>query len=230
MIPLIISLLLFIQMLKVDNLNYSILYNYYLLMSKVGEGLLNKNFSKIVEAQQILLSSTRKNTSTTKLLYKHYEPEYRFYLIKELLKIRYYHRDIIRGITFILILNLLFFKLSNVYYQIGIIFIILFVIDNILTKLNKYEMDFLKKSLMFKVNLSIFFKMKYICQLILVLILILLSFQIMIRFPISFLLFLIILPSKNLLYNYLENKVMKAFIYIIGGIIYLLPYIEFIIF
>ncbi|MFB7142872.1 hypothetical protein ACFCYN_25090, partial [Gottfriedia sp. NPDC056225] len=201
-----------------------------LLMSKVGEGLLNKNFSKIVEAQQILLSSTRKNTSTTKLLYKHYEPEYRFYLIKELLKMRYYYRDIIFGITFILILNLLFFSLSNVYYQIGIIFIILFVIDNILTKLNKYEMDFLKKSLMFKVDLSVFFKMKYICQLILVLIFILISFQIMIEFPISFLLFLILLPLKNLLYNYLENKIMKASIYLIGGITYLLPYIEFIIF
>ncbi|EMI11234.1 hypothetical protein, partial [Anoxybacillus gonensis] len=196
----------------------------YQMMSKMGEGLLNKDISKILEIQQLL--TPRRESAKTKLLFKYYDRDYQFYFIREALKIRYYQKDFFVYITMLLLLSTAGIWLNHFYYQIGHMFFIVFFTDHVLTKLNKYELETMQKSLVFHIRLEQYVKRKYICHLIFMLVPVALSFSILTKLPLSFLFIWGCLPLKNLLFNYTEQKVFRVMLYALGVLLYSFPYIE----
>ncbi|WP_167316065.1 hypothetical protein [Anoxybacillus flavithermus] len=215
-----------IHLFTLKSLDYSLLHRYYQIMSKMGEGLLNKDISKILEVQQLL--TAKKVSSNTKLLLKYYDQDYPFYLMREALKVRYYQKDFFVYITTLLLFSMSGIWLDHFYYQVGHIFLVIFFTDHMLTKLNKYELETMKKSLVFHINLRQYVKRKYICHLIFMLVPIILSFPILIKLPLSFLLIWGCLPLKNVLFHYTEKRFFKAMLYALGVLLYSFPYIEMI--
>ncbi|WP_183246801.1 hypothetical protein [Anoxybacillus tengchongensis] len=223
-IPALMFVAMIIHLFSLKSLDYSLLHRYYQIMSKMGEGLLNKDISKILEIQQLL--TTKKVSSNTKLLLKYYDQDYSFYFMREALKIRYYQKDFFAYVTTLLLFSMAGIWLDHFYYEVVYIFLVIFFTDHMLTKLNKYELETMKKSLVFHINLRQYVKRKYICHLIFMLVPIILSFSILIKLPLSFLLIWGCLPLKNVLFNYTEKKFFRAMLYALGGVLYSFPYIE----
>ncbi|WP_461201817.1 hypothetical protein [Anoxybacillus sp. TBDG-1] len=223
-IPALMFVAMIIHLFSLKSLDYSLLHRYYQIMSKMGEGLLNKDISKILEIQQLL--TTKKVSSNTKLLLKYYDQDYSFYFMREALKIRYYQKDFFAYVTTLLLFSMAGIWLDHFYYEVVYIFLVIFFTDHMLTKLNKYELETMKKSLVFHINLRQYVKRKYICHLIFMLVPIILSFSILIKLPLSFLLIWGCLPLKNVLFNYTEKKFFRAMLYALGILLYSFPYIE----
>lgn len=211
-----------LHLMIMKKFDYSILYPYYRILSKMGEGLLNKDFTKIFEAQQVL--SRRVYAKNSRNFIQFYEQDFLFHAYRELSKMIYHQKDLINIVLLLLMLNIFYHLLSEPYMY-GIYSILVFAVNHLLTILNKQEIDMLKKSLIFRVDWPKFLKSKYGVELILTVTIFLINLFIIKDAFVAFIPIAVLLPAINLYMHYLEKKYFKYILTLLTGVLCILPYL-----
>lgn len=211
-----------LHLISIKKFDYTVLYFYYKTMNKIGEGLLNKDFTKIFEAQQIL--SKPKTESDRQAVLKYYHPTFYYFIYREHSKLRFHQKEVMNVLIGFIILNLLY-VLPFIPYKIVAYSIALFLINYVQDITTKQELKILKKSTIFNIKNTNYLKMKYFVNLLLTLILFILNSLIFKDFFLIACIIIWIIPFLNIMLSYIDQKLLKWLFILIQGVIYGIPYL-----
>lgn len=215
-----------IHLFTIKKLDYSILYPYYQTMHKVGEGLLNKDFTKMFEAQQVLSGHPEQKNRQNCIRF--YENNFLYFLDREWSKL-FFHQKEVRNIVISMLMVNLFYSILSRPYNLAAYGILLFLITHTLTLVTKREVDLMKQSVIFPMKSTSYLKYKYFANLTITIILFLFNGWVMKDILLVSLIIVWMIPFVNLMYVYVDQKIVKYLLTLIQGVIYGLPYFSFLI-
>ncbi|MGF7400469.1 hypothetical protein PQ744_08710 [Thermoanaerobacterium thermosaccharolyticum] len=205
---------------------YDQLLPFYHSMAFLYEGLVNNDIETLSQGQMQL--TKQKIESSFNFMEKYYDKGYWFEFYKEISRALYNYKRIVNVslINFLITLLLLMYKHPILINSITM-FSLVFITDSVLTLLNKPEAINKNKGFYFPYSLETIIKRKYFAHLCIILIpfissLFILKYVSFFMLLISFL----ILPIKNILYNFGENFVTKCVVYCLESIILLVCFIN----
>lgn len=205
--------------LRIRFLRYENILPFYYSLGVISQGIFDKSAHLVREGQNTI--SIGNTESKLYLMEKYYEGIAKFEFSKEISRILYNYKKILNCS----LINLVIGVVCAVYdyppfmYSIALI-VMLFLMDTILTSLNKEERNIKDSGFYLPFSLMQLIKAKYFSHLVIIFVPFLSSAFIFSRINIIlYLIFIIVIPLKNIILNYSTKKAAKWFCYLIDSTI-----------
>ncbi len=213
-----ILIIVFVIFLRIRVLRYETILPYYYSLGVISQGIFDKSPHLLRAGQNTI--TVGKIESKLYLMEKNYEDIIKFEFSKEISRILYNHKKIINVSLVNLVLGIIcaVYTYPKFVYSIALI-IMLFLMDSILTSLNKEERIIKDSGFYLPFSLMQLIKSKYLSHLFIIFIPFLSSAFIYSRINfLLYLIFIIVIPIKNIILNYSTKKIIKWLSYLIDSI------------
>lgn len=213
-----VLIIVFMIFLRIRFLRYESILPYYYSLGVISQGIFDKSSHLVREGQNTI--AIGKTESKLYLMEKYYEGIAKFEFSKEISRILYNHKKILNVSLINLVIGLVcaVYTYPKFVYSIALI-IMLFLMDAILTSLNKEERNIKDSGFYLPFSLIQLVKAKYFPHLLIILPSFLSSAFIFSRINILlYLIFIIVIPFKNIILNYSSKKIIKWLSYLIDSI------------
>lgn len=218
-LPLMILVITMIgHLIQIKSLKYDYLYPYYRVMSTMFEGLVNQDTSKVSMAQDELLKDNK--VSKKRLMEKNYSEL--FFLSKEVTRVLYHIKSIANISIFTFIIGFVsYYYIEMKLVHTILMYVNLFLIENILTKLNKSEYTTIITGFYLPIDLIEVVKQKWLIHGLIVLFPLITGCLIFTSIsPWLIVIVILLLPVRNIILNFTSKKTVKLLMYLLGIVIY----------
>lgn len=197
---------------------YDYLYSYYLILSDLMKGLIDRDVTQISSTQNELLKDDK--VSEHKLMEKWYDTA--FFIAKEMTRAFFNIKSFLNICIYTLIIGFIsYFYVESSVLHLGLFMLDLILIEGFLSKLNKTEFKTITTGFYLPIDLFTVIKQKWLAQSILVIIPLLTG--LLIFSQVSYLaLFIVVpfIPLRNIITNFTNSRLIKISMYVIGAVIF----------
>ena len=220
---------LIIYLFRLKYIKYDNILPYYKSISILSDSFLDGNINSINEERYVF---DNKSHSYLELMTKGYDNIFIFHFYKEISRILYNKTALINSCIISFVISVLVnLYTEKLFIKLLAIYVIILLIDNLLTNLNKSENAIKQKGFYLSYKIKELLWLKITPQILVTLLVLVSGIFLTVNINIIILVILIVLiPLKNILYNFSNSKLVKLSTHLISILIYFLLLYNFVIY